>query len=607
MHETKAGMAAAVPRGLSWRAAGVACCLALIASQAVAAEWPAESQNLWVEGQQGRGPGGGLSILLVSLWWLWVPLWAACSSWVAKDMGRWKLSPIVWPLAMVFPFFLSAVAAWWIPSAIAGLAIMGVAWAVPTFTYVIVRNGRAPNHEKVLTPGHMLDCLADALRPMGIKIKRSPKEVKDSLPVVQLADASGKPVIPASEDEAQASQDAAGILSIAIAARAMKVMIERNAATATVRQLIDGVWSTPRKPAAQGIFASKKDEDWENVPAPTPKSAAGVVAAFEKAGGIEAAGRKPRRQGRLVGVSDGKSIPLGLEVASSDAIERAVISLELPIRPITSILELGVAEKVAEKLQTLLSYDRGLIVLAAAPSNGLPTTFDVVVNSADRMVRDFASLEDARDPPAEIQNIKRCTWDTAEGVSPIDALTLAMRAYPQGIVTRNLTDAALAKQLFDMASGDQLVIVSVTATDAVDAVAQLLKLGVSRNALSRAVVGVLAGRLIRRLCPRCREAFATPPDLAAKLRIPVERVPQLWRASAIGCRLCRGLGYASRTGIFELAGGETFSQAILKGDRKLLSQAAVKDGMRPLGVAALDMVLAGETSLEERQRVLQKG
>jgi type II secretory ATPase GspE/PulE/Tfp pilus assembly ATPase PilB-like protein len=83
-------------------------------------------------------------------------------------------------------------------------------------------------------------------------------------------------------------------------------------------------------------------------------------------------------------------------------------------------------------------------------------------------------------------------------------------------------------------------------------------------------------------------------------------VPQLWRASSIGCRLCRGLGYASRTGIFELAGGDAFSQAILKGDRKLLAQAAVKDGMRPLGVAALDMVLTGDTSLEERQRVLQK-
>jgi type II secretory ATPase GspE/PulE/Tfp pilus assembly ATPase PilB-like protein len=229
----------------------------------------------------------------------------------------------------------------------------------------------------------------------------------------------------------------------------------------------------------------------------------------------------------------------------------------------------------------------------------------VVVNAADRMVRDFASLEDAHDPPVEIQNVKRCTWDIAGGVTPIDALTQAMRSYPQGIVSRNLSDPALAKRLVEMAGSDQLVIVSVQATDAIDAVAQLLKLGVPRDSLSKAVVGVLAGRLIRRLCPRCREAFATPPDLAAKLRIPVERVPQLWRASSIGCRLCRGLGYASRTGIFELAGGDTFSSAILKGDRKLLSQAAVKDGMRPLGVAALDMVLAGETSLEERQRVLQ--
>ena len=600
MHVMKAVMTARVPRGLSVRATALAWCVALVASQALAADWPADSKN-WFD----RGPGGGVSILLVSLWWLWVPLWAGCCSWVAKDMGRWKLSKVVWPMAMAFPFFLAAVAAWWIPSAIAGLAIMGVAWAVPTFTYVVVRNGRAPNHEKVLTPGHILDCFADALRPMGIKIKRPPKEVKDSLPVIQLADASGKPLIASSEDEAQSAQDAAAVLSIGIAARAVKIMVERNAATATVRQLVDGVWSTPRKPAAQGIFASKKDEEWENVPAPSPKAAAGIAAVLEKTCGIDVPGKKSRRQGKCVALSDGKPVPLSIEVASSDALERVVISVGLPIKPITTIADLGVAEKVAEKLQTLLSYDRGLIVLAAAPTNGLPTTFDVVVNAADRMVRDFASLEDAHDPPVEIQNVKRCTWDIAGGVTPIDALTQAMRSYPQGIVSRNLSDPALAKRLVEMAGSDQLVIVSVQATDAIDAVAQLLKLGVPRDSLSKAVVGVLAGRLIRRLCPRCREAFATPPDLAAKLRIPVERVPQLWRASSIGCRLCRGLGYASRTGIFELAGGDTFSSAILKGDRKLLSQAAVKDGMRPLGVAALDMVLAGETSLEERQRVLQ--
>ena len=72
----------------------LAWCVALVASQALAADWPADSKN-WFD----RGPGGGVSILLVSLWWLWVPLWAGCCSWVAKDMGRWNLSKVVWPMA----------------------------------------------------------------------------------------------------------------------------------------------------------------------------------------------------------------------------------------------------------------------------------------------------------------------------------------------------------------------------------------------------------------------------------------------------------------------------------------------------------------------------
>lgn len=588
-----------------WFQAAVAAAVVMVATPAfgqdASAAWPAEPRN-WFQ----RGPGGGISILFVALWWAWVPLWAACCSWVAKDLERWKMSPAVWLTVMVFPFFVMAMLAWWIPSAIAGLALMGLAWAVPTFTYVFVRNGKAASHEKVLTPSHIMDCVAAALRPLGIKVKRPPKEVKDSLPVVELLDAAGKPPSLANEDEVQAAQDAAGMLSTAIAARAVKVMLERNAATATVRQLVDGVWSTPRKPAAQGIFASKKDEEWENVPAPSPKAAASMLAAIERACGIPAAGRRPRREGRFVARSDGKPMAASLEVATSDALERAIVSLEIPSKPVTTIPELGLSEKVAEKLQAILSYDRGLIVLAAAPSNGLPTLFSVVVHAADRLIRDFASIEDAHDPPLEIQNVKRCPWDLPAGLQPVDALTNAMRSYPQGIVTRDLADPKLAAELVALAAKDQLVIVSLPATDAIDAVARLLKLGVAREALADALVGVLAGRLIRRLCPRCREPFATTPDLAAKLRIPVERVPQLWRASKIGCRLCRGLGFASRTGLFELAGGETFAQAIRKGDRQLLSQAAVKDGMRPLAVAALDLVIAGETSLEERQRVLQK-
>lgn len=601
MHETRAAMKGMVPQGFTARAVALAWCLAFVASHAFAAEWPETSKN-WFE----RGPGGGISVLLVSLWWLWIPLWAACSSWVAKDLGRWNLSSVVWPSVMVFPFFFAAVVAWWIPSASVGLAIMGVAWAVPTFTYVIVRNGRAPNHEKVLTPGHMMDCLAASLRPMGIKIKRPPKEVRESLPVVQLADRNSQPVVPVSEAEGQALQDASAMISLAVASRAGQLIVERNTATATVRQLVDGVWSTPRKPVAQGIFGSKKADEWENVPAPSPKAAAAIVAAFEKACGLDPVARKSRKKGACVAISDGKPVPLALEVASNDTLERAVVRIGLPEKPITSISELGVREKVAGMLQPMLGFDRGLLVVAAPAANGLSTSIHAVVSSADRVTRDFVFLEGVHDAAAEIENVKRCTWDVPGGVSPVDALSQAMRAYPQGIVTSDLSDPELAKKLVEMAAGEQFVVVGVRAHDSVDAIAKLLKLEVSRSALSQAVVGVLAGRLIRRVCPRCREAYATPPDLAAKLRVSVQRVPQLYRASSVGCRLCRGLGYASRTGVFELAAGDAFRKAILKGDRKLLMQVAAKEGMKSLNAAALEMVIAGETSLDELQRVFQR-
>lgn len=590
-----------VPQGLSNYAAAIAFCAAIVASEALAAEWPAERKN-WF----GRGPGGGLSTLLIVLWWVWLPLWTSCSSWVARDLGRWNLSGVIWPIFTVFPFFFAAVAAWWIPSPIAGLAIMGLAWAVPTFAYVIVRNGRAPSFEKVLTPSHILDCFAAAVRPLGIKIKRPPKEVKESLPEVQVADASGKPLVPLSEGEAESAAGLAAVLAMAIGSRATRLVLERNSTAATVRQVVDGVLGVPRKPVAQGFFASKKNEEWENVPPPSSKAAAGFVAMLQRACALEPQSRQPRRYGRCVALSDGKPIPLHVELASGEAAERAIINIELPSKPLDKISDLGVSEKVCEKLLEMLSYDRGLIVVAAPPSNGLTTSFRAVVSSADRMVRDFALLEDSRKPLPEIQNVKTYSWDSGAGVSPSDVLTQAMRSYPQGVVTHDLKDPELAKLLVDMAAGEQLVIVSISAPDSIGAVASLLKMGVPREALSKAVVGVLAGRLIRRLCPVCREAFATPPEMAAKLRFPLERVPQLYRASPIGCRLCRGLGFASRTGIFELAEGKTFHAAILKGDRKMLAQAAVKDGMRPLTMAAVDMVLAGETSLEEQQRVFQK-
>jgi type II secretory ATPase GspE/PulE/Tfp pilus assembly ATPase PilB-like protein len=135
-------------------------------------------------------------------------------------------------------------------------------------------------------------------------------------------------------------------------------------------------------------------------------------------------------------------------------------------------------------------------------------------------------------------------------------------------------------------------------------VARLEACGVPPDQLARTLVGSLAQRLVRKLCPKCREEYPTPGEVLARLKTTAEKLPHLRKAAAHGCRLCRGTGYLGRTAVFELASGSTFRQAIAaKADPRILRQAAAKDGMQPMREAGMALVVEGVTSLEEMQRV----
>jgi general secretion pathway protein E len=113
---------------------------------------------------------------------------------------------------------------------------------------------------------------------------------------------------------------------------------------------------------------------------------------------------------------------------------------------------------------------------------------------------------------------------------------------------------------------------------------------------------------VRRLCPKCAEAYQPSPDLLGKLRLPAVETITFKKATALGCPACSGTGYLGRGAIFELAGGPTVAKAIAaKVDRATLLKAAVRDGMQRFPEAGIAMVVAGTTSLDEVQRVLKKG
>ena len=158
-----------------------------------------------------------------------------------------------------------------------------------------------------------------------------------------------------------------------------------------------------------------------------------------------------------------------------------------------------------------------------------------------------------------------------------------------------------------LADEEKFVVVSLKAADAIEAITKLLACRVPVDQLGRSLLGSLSQRLVRKLCPKCREAYPAPPELVKRLNLTPtadDQPPQLYRASSQGCRLCGGVGYLGRTAVFELASGATVRKAIAaQVDPQTLGRAAVKDGMKPLRDAGMKLVADGVTSLEELQRV----
>lgn len=551
-----------------------------------------------------RGPGGGLAIVPLVAWWLCMLGWAATVDAVNRDARKHNFRPALWSTVVALPFVVAALLAWWIPSAIGGLVLMLLAWLGPVVAFAVLRNRQVTEGERILTAGHARRVVAGLLAPLGIDLGVA-GDGAEVLPVVKLAAAGGRDAVENADREQRAGatpgcEEAIKLLQGAVMARAATVLIEPDPQGIMVRHEVDGVWEKPRvrKPPRN----RKEKETFPEAPRPDRTAALAVIDTLAALCGLPQA--RGGRAGTFALQVDGKPRNCRLAVRAASGGEQVVVQIEPPAVIFKKPADVGMPTAIADRLGELLALEKGLIVVSSPPGSGLTTTFDVVVQSADRLLRDFISLEDAALPPREIQNVKPVKFDARTGVAPLDVLTAALREYPRAIVTRDLRDRALAVELVRLAADDKLVIVSMKATDAVDAVARLEACGVPPDQLARTLVGSLAQRLVRKLCPKCREEYPTPGEVLARLKTTVEKLPQLRKASAHGCRLCRGTGYLGRTAVFELASGSTFRQAIAaKADPKILRQAAAKDGMQPMREAGMALVVEGVTSLEEMQRV----
>jgi len=590
----------AVARGCVW-AFVWAVVWALIGSTGFAQGWPAPKPE-WAT----RPQGGGIAILPLLCWWLQVVGWAMTSDWITRDSAKLGLRPNLWGALAAFPFVVAALIALLIPSAIAGQVIMALAWLVPALVYSSQHNAKVGKSEKVLTAGHMRRLLAGFLARFGVKMEAEVEPV-EALPPLTFQAIGGK----SAEDnngrleralKTEGIEEAKKILQMAVASRASTVLMEWTPTEVNVRHEVDGVW-VPRRMQKSG-GSRRRAEVWADEPPLENHVADAAMVSLKTLCGLDPKERRGRLAGTFAVQAEGKPRNCKLMVQSAPTGEQVLLQVESPVVLFKTMPDLGMPKPIADTLAQLLALEKGLIVLSSPAGSGLSTTFDVVVSSADRLLRDFISIEDAAAPPREIQNVKPVRFDARANITPVAALEGAMREYPAGIITRDLRDKDLALELAKHAEDSKLVIISLRANDSIDAIVRLLGVGIPPETLARTLLGSLSQRLVRKLCPKCREEFEPPPEMLARLKKTKEELPTLKRPGESGCNVCAGTSYFGRTAIFELASGEMLRKYIAKkADANVLRQAAAKDGMKPFKDEGMRLVLDGTTAMEEMQRI----
>src|SRR5690606_29900292 len=205
----------------------------------------------------------------------------------------------------------------------------------------------------------------------------------------------------------------------------------------------------------------------------------------------------------------------------------------------------------------IMALDQGMVIFAAAPEGGLTTLADVSILEPDRLMRDFVAIQDVQNPERDMENVVLNTYDRKQGETPAKLLPALIRTYPNVYIVRDLSDPETAKLLFGEVQENHLLITTVQALEAPEALLRMLQKKVPHKQFAEIVTGVLCTRLIRKLCETCKVAYEPTPDLLKKLGLPPGKVQQLYRVPKPEelekpCPACNNVGYVGRTGLFEL-------------------------------------------------------
>ncbi|MBI3836466.1 MAG: Flp pilus assembly complex ATPase component TadA [Planctomycetia bacterium] len=376
------------------------------------------------------------------------------------------------------------------------------------------------------------------------------------------------------------------ILSEAVEARASDIHLEAQAAGIKIRYRIDGVLQLQPMPPEINRFQ------------------AAIISRLKIMAKLNIAEKRVPQDGRIKLKVSGREIDIRVSIIPMLHGEGIVMRVLDKDRMEFSLRGIGMDQDIYEQFSQLIKLPHGIILVTGPTGSGKTTSLYSALNEIKNEEIKIVTTED----PVEYQleGINQIQVHTKVGLTFAASLRSILRHDPDVVLVGEIRDLETAENAIQASLTGHLVFSTLHTNDAAGAFMRLVEMGVEPFLVSSTVAGVMAQRLVRTLCPECREAYVpkaaeVPNDFP--LQEILNRGDQLYRP--VGCRRCRGKGYTGRVGLYELlVANDELRQ--LTGERiasHKIKQAAMKAGMRTLRQDGWRKVARGQTTIDEVMRV----
>jgi len=573
--------------------AALALVVALAASAALAGQAPV-NYSFGFEPPKPESPTLlALSIVKFILLAVFVAVVFYVDNWALLDMRFVNTSPIVWGGVVVLGTLVGTAAAVLVPFFWVGLPLGIILHGGAAMIYANHRNSLVTPPLRVLTAAHLerIKRRLSGRRPVESAVGVYAGTGRDII-FMGLDDI---PIRPAADSQVarQANSEVERVLYDAITRRASMVGFVARSQKGEVRFRIDG------EMLAGGDLDRPVADHFP--------------AAIKRLAGLDPAETRKPQEGRCRAVVASQTFDLRVKTAGTVKGEQVAIRVIDLLASQRRLDDLGMSVDQVTALKEALPQRPGLVLVSSPKDSGLTTTLHACLRHFDRYINNVILFE--AHPEVEIENVQHVALNQEDGPVATAEVRSRLRMEPDvvGIDSLYLPEVA---QILAEAANEHTVVIGLRAADSAQAITRAGALFGSRVPLSGRLQLVLNQRLVRLLCPECREAYRPNPEFIRKANLGSQRVDVLHRAPTravirdgkeVVCPRCHNDRYIGRTGIFELMPIDDEARGLIeRGALTDLRTFARKMGMRNLQEEGLQLVIEGRTSIEEVLRALKQ-